>query len=330
LKESSHILETNAIMPDDQPLVSVVMCAYNAGPFLQPALDSLLGQTYKNWELIISDDGSTDGTRERLKELEGHSQVRLFFQDENLGYVANKNFVHRQARGAYITQLDNDDVYATDKLEKQLAIIKQNPELKIVGCGYHRILEDGTVVETVQPPENGIVKKDYRSYPFWFPALLVHKSVFDYNGYFNEYFAGIYGDDVYWTVKANEAFPIFCIKEPLYSYRVNSSSITNVLNNKRKLIFIAVVQELLRQRQETGTDWLEKNDLTALKAFEDRLLNNNKYMAEQYRIWAAKAVDKRDWQQSKELLILSFRNGSFSKLWFKTALYYIRQRYIRY
>ncbi len=317
------------MIPDDQPLVSVIMCAYNTGPFLQPALDSILNQTYKNWELIVSDDGSDDGTRERLKALEGHPQVRIFFQDKNIGYLANKNFAYHQVKGEYITQLDSDDLYATDKLEKQVAVIKENPELKIVGCGYYLILEDDTIVKTVQPAESGIVEKDYNTYPFWFPSLLVHKSVFDHTGYFDEYFTGIYGDDLYWTAKANDAFPIFCVKEPLYFYRLNNSSITHVLNNKRKLICIGILDELLRQRKETGTDWLEQKDLTALAAFEKQLFDNNRYMAEQYRIWAAKAIDKKNWQQANKLLYKSFSAYPLNKSWFRTAVYYSRRRIFR-
>lgn len=313
-----------------RPLISVVMCVYNPGAFLEPALQSVFGQTYDNWELIVSDDGSNDGTRERLRELESNPKVRLFFQEKNLGYVANKNFAHRQASGEYITQLDNDDTSSLNRLELQLDAIRRNPEVKIVACGYERIDAAGNGYGTVAPAQEGpILRKGDRDYPFWFPSLLVHRSVFELLGHYDPWFSGILGDDLYWTVRANRHFPIWCLTEPLYQYRNNPGSITNVLDNERKLIMPAVLDELIRQQERDGTDWLQQGREDTLDAHQAKLLRDPDFMAEQYRIWAAKAIDKRDWRQAAGLLRRSFRRKAINPMLARTAIYYLRQRFLK-
>lgn len=307
-------------------MVSVVMCAYNARSYIEAAVKSILDQTFENWELIISDDCSTDGTREWLQGLEGHPKIRLFMQERNLGYVANKNFAHRQARGVYITQQDNDDLCPPERLAKQIAVVSAHPELKLVGTGYVRVDQEGREVDAFGPPGDMLLSSPWQgAYPFWFPSLLVHRSVFDLIGWFDPYFSGAMGDDQYWTVRAHEVFPIFCLREPLYAYRFNPNSITNVLDQPRKLIITAVMVELFRQRREANTDWLEQSNLSALAAFEDRLLQDTRFMAEEYRVWAAKAVDKGDLPQARTLLAKAFWLHPANTGLLRTAFYLARR-----
>ncbi len=300
------------------------MCAYNGLPYIKEAVQCIIDQTYTKWELIISDDGSNDGTREWLKSLQD-TRIRLFLQDKNLGYVANKNFAHQQAQGEYITQLDNDDLCTVDRLEQQIAIVRQQPDIKLVATGYHRINNEGKIYSTEQEAGDLIINEFPGTYPFWFPSLLVHRDVFADIGYFDTYFSGLMGDDIYWTFRANEKYPIYFIKDPLYVYRNNPNSITNVYDNKRKLIIIKVIDELFHQRKENRTDWLQEGKLDAIQAFENQLLDNKLFMAEQYRIWAAKAIDKNNWDLSIKLLKLSFSTNPFNLSWYRTFSYYLRQ-----
>lgn len=316
--------------PGPCPLVSVVMCAYNARPYIEAAVNSILEQTFGDWELVISDDGSTDGTREYLQGIATHPKVRLFLQERNLGYVANKNFAHAQARGLYITQQDNDDLCPPERLAKQVAVIRSHPEVMLVGCGYLRVDLQGKPVDAFGPPRDMLLPSPVQGpYPFWFPSLLVHRSVFERIGGFDPYFAGVMGDDRYWTVRAHERFPIYCLREPLYAYRFNPSSITNVLDRPRKLIITAVMEELFRQRRGAGSDWLERDDTAALAAYEEQLLRNRGFMSEQYRIWAAKAVDKDDFAQARTLLGKAFALQPARMDLLRTAFYLVRRSLTR-
>lgn len=311
-------------IPEATPLVSVIMCTYNARPFIEQAVNCILNQTFSDWELVISDDCSADGTREWLQTI-SDPRVRLFLQEKNLGYVANKNFAHQQACGQYLTQLDNDDTCSLEKLEKQVAVVKQQPDIKLVACGYHQIDDQDTIYATIEEPQDRLIYRLEGQYPFWFPSLLVHKSVFEQIGYFSPYFNGVLGDDLYWTVRANEKYPVYFIREPLYSYRNNPNSITNVFGNVRKLIMVRVLQELIRQRQANKTDWLEQGELKALAAYEQSLLHDKRFMGEQYRVWAAKAVDKKDWPLFFRLFRSSFSENPLNPSLYRTLLYFLRR-----
>jgi len=304
------------------------MCAYNGLPYIKEAVACVLNQTYTNWELLIGDDGSADGTRAWLQEqLADNPKVKLYIHSKNLGYVGNKNFLHREATGEYITQLDNDDTCPADRLEKQVQAMLAHPGLKMVAGGYTRIDDQGKEYGTVAlAAAEMILQKPEEGYPFWFPSLLVHRSVFDEVGYFDTYFAGLLGDDLYWTVKANARYPIYCLKDLVYGYRNNPNSITNDYNNVRKLIMPAVLQRLFEQRKERGTDVLEQNDLPAMQQLEAGLMANKQFMAEQYRIWAAKAVDKNDLALASHLLKKAVKLNPFNLTIANTYVYWLKRK----
>jgi len=303
-------------------LVSVVMCAYNTRPYIQKAVFSILDQTYQNLELIISDDGSTDGTREWLQQLKD-PRVRLFLQEENLGYVANKNFALQQARGEFITQNDSDDFSDFTRIERQIGVTERYPDVKIIGCGYFQTDEDGEPFRFSKIGESGWVQGERSEYPFWFPSLMVHRSLYEEFGYYSPLFCGM-GDDHYWTAVANEKYPIYVLDKLLYSYRSNPDSITNVLNSPRKLIVVPLLHELFRQRRETGTDWLEQKNFAAIEAYEEELLRKRSFMSERKRMWAAMYIDKRKFVQAKALLLESFLLSPFKKENYRTLSYYLR------
>src|SRR5689334_3390437 len=229
----------------DRPLISVVMCAYNGFPFTREAVANILDQTYANIELLIGDDGSTDGPREWLATL-ADPRVRLFCHEENLGYQRNKNFLHSQARGEFITQQDCDDTSSLDRIERQYRGLRESG-CRLAGCGYAHIDETGAITGRVALEEARVIAaKGEDDYPFWFPALMAHRSVFEEVGLFSEYFAGAFGDDLYWTVRANERFPIYCLPDVLYGYRHGHASITSLLDNPRKIVMTGVLAQLLR------------------------------------------------------------------------------------
>lgn len=316
-------------VPEATPLISIVMLAYNGLPYIKDAVADVLAQTYTNWELIVVDDGSNDGTREWLKTNATDPRIRLYFNEKNLGYIGNKNYGHQLAKGTFITQLDNDDRSTPDRLELLVAAAHANPGIKIFASGYDRIDSEGKLYDSSTLSEDIILtQKPENGYPFWFPAIMAHKSVFEKIGYFNSFFSGALGDDIYWTVKANRQFPIYCIGKALYSYRNNPNSITNSFNNPRKLIMPELLRILFEQQEQQGRDLLEQNDIAGLRHLEKSLENNKIFMAEQYRIWAAKAIDKKDFTVARNLIGKSFRLNFLNKSLPITVFYFLRKRLI--
>ncbi len=111
----------------EKPLVSVVMSTYNGERFLEEQVDSILAQTYRPIELVISDDASTDGTRDKLAKYAGHPLVRIFYQDKNVGLTRNFASAAAQSKGKYIAFSDQDDIWMNNKIEKLIDHIGDKP-----------------------------------------------------------------------------------------------------------------------------------------------------------------------------------------------------------
>src|SRR4051812_3217208 len=115
--------------------VSVVIATYNHGRYLREAIDSALAQTHPPLEVIVVDDGSTDDTAEILQTYGG--RIRAMRQ-ANAGVAAARNAGLAAASGRYVGFLDSDDVWAPDKLARQLAVFDAQPALGLVHCGLER------------------------------------------------------------------------------------------------------------------------------------------------------------------------------------------------
>lgn len=316
--------------------VSIIMCSYNSAEYVGKAIECILAQTYTNWELIISDDTSKDNSIDVITPYLKDSRIKLHKQEKNLGYVKNKNWALRQATGELVTQLDSDDLCPEDRIEKQANVFLNNPEIKICGSDFQAIGVDDKPLNVIEfdsyaqdYKEDFLVYEPQLQYPFWFPGLMWRKELFEEFGYFSEYFNGIYGDDHYWTFKVNHKYPIYFQKDKLYYYRINPSSITNVLDDRRKLIAQDLIAELHRLITTTGTDWFQEGKPEEAKLFEQSLFDNKPLMAKRYRMWAAKAVDKKNWAQAKELLGKHFSYSKTDISGYRTLWYYLRSRFLK-
>ncbi len=106
-------------------LVSIIMPSYNTGKYIKASIDSIIAQTYKNWELIIIDDCSADNSNDIILSY-NEPRIRLLKNKTNLGAALSRNSGLREAAGKYITFIDSDDIWVPEKLEKQIKYIKQN------------------------------------------------------------------------------------------------------------------------------------------------------------------------------------------------------------
>ena len=127
-------------------LVSVVVPTYNRAYCLGRALESVVGQTYANWELIVVDDGSTDGTAEMVQAGYGSEGRMRYIRQANAGVSAARNAGIREARGEYVAFMDSDDVWKPWKLEAQLACLGMFPEAGMVWAEFEGMDENGVTV----------------------------------------------------------------------------------------------------------------------------------------------------------------------------------------
>lgn len=106
-------------------LVSIIMPSWNTARFIRESIDSVRNQTYTNWELLIVDDCSTDNTDEIVASY-SDERIRYFKNEKNSGAALTRNRAMREARGEWIAFLDSDDLWTTEKLERQLQFMKEN------------------------------------------------------------------------------------------------------------------------------------------------------------------------------------------------------------
>ena len=131
--------------------LTIGLPVYNGEDFLAESLESLLGQTYDDFELIISDNASTDRTADICKQYaKMDSRIRYIRQDYNIGLVRNEQFVMRQATGELFKLAAHDDLYARDLLKKCIEALDAHPEVVVAHCWEARIDAQGSVVEAMK------------------------------------------------------------------------------------------------------------------------------------------------------------------------------------
>ena len=129
-----------------EPLVSVIIPTFNRAYCVGKAIDSALGQTHQNTEILVLDDGSTDGTRNLIEQsYAGDARVRYFFH-ENRGVTATRNWGITLCQGDFVALLDSDDTWSPWKLELQLACFRHRPEVGMVWTDMEAVGPGGEVV----------------------------------------------------------------------------------------------------------------------------------------------------------------------------------------
>ncbi|OXA77568.1 Glycosyltransferase involved in cell wall bisynthesis [Flavobacterium aquidurense] len=131
-----------------EPLISVLIPTFNVENFVEEAIRSIMDQTYKNLEIIIVDDCSTDSTYSILLNLASiDKRIKLFRNTENKKIVESLNFAISKASGEYFARMDGDDVSLPERIEKQYDFLLNNPEIDLVGLNVVMINEDGEVIQ---------------------------------------------------------------------------------------------------------------------------------------------------------------------------------------
>ena len=149
---------------DRTPQVSVVIPAYNCAAYVGQACDSVLSQTYTDWEIIVVDDGSKDDTRLVLDKY-GDRRVRYVYQ-ENQGVSLARNHGIQLARGEFVAFLDADDFFLPDKLASQIAVFAAQPNLGIVHSGWRLVNSIGEAIKDIKFWQN-VPKLDLEMWLRW-------------------------------------------------------------------------------------------------------------------------------------------------------------------
>jgi glycosyltransferase involved in cell wall biosynthesis len=136
------------------PTISVVMSVFNAGPYLRQAVESVLGQSFGDFEFIIIDDGSSDGSGDHLRAYAGRDpRIRLTVR-ENKGLTVTLNEALTQARGEFVARMDCDDLSLPTRFAAQLAYLRADPSIVCAGGHFELIDEKGRLLTRLRPPSD--------------------------------------------------------------------------------------------------------------------------------------------------------------------------------
>ncbi len=317
----------------DNPLISVVIPAYNAGPYIEQAVDSIVNQTYPNLEILVADDCSADDTRLKLDQLASkYNNVTTYHNEENLGYLKTCNKLKAKATGDYISFQDSDDYSTPDRFEILMDYLRSNPEVDVVGSNYTKITEEGERIWTSEfhGQHEEVFGKMPKTFAFCGATFLLSRKVYQEIGGYHEYFDRVGAEDMYWVYLIMEKFRLAIIQPPLYYYRFNPTSVSSSIENKKKLFSVDLVRFLIRQRQASGTDALESNSTHELEEEIERL--NQPYLNDKL-LFKKKLVKRHFWNGNYgEGMKLAFgvllRNPFQSKEFYKDLYIYL-PRWIR-
>jgi len=184
------------------PLVSIIIAAYNEGKNIKRAIRSALNQTYKNLEVIVVDDASTDDTYEvACRIAEEDDRVTAIKNSENLGPAYSRNIGLRFAEGEYVGILDADDWYHPRKIRSQVSFLEKKENYGIVGTFCITLYPDGRLEKTQLPVthEEILKRMAYRN-PFVHSSVLMKKDVLDEVGHYNTKYRRAHDYELYFRI----------------------------------------------------------------------------------------------------------------------------------
>lgn len=214
------------------PTVSVFIPSYNHEKYVEEAIESVLNQTYQDFEIIITDDGSSDNTVEVIKKF-SDPRIKLFVFEENKGACTAANNCIINSKGKYIAYISSDDVWEPSKLETQVKFLDENPQIAAVFSKPKLIDENGNLFSKSHRYLNSVFDKENRSNAEWLnyffyqgncichPTILIRKSVYDEVGLYNESMANI--PDFEMWVRICLKYNIHILDENLIRFRVRDN-----------------------------------------------------------------------------------------------------------
>ncbi len=231
----------------NQPLVSVLLPAYNAAPFVGQAIDSVLTQSYENFELLVFDDGSADNTWEIIANF-SDVRIKKIRNEKNIGLIATLNKGIKLASGTYLARMDADDIAFPQRLEKQVHFMEQHPEVVLCGTAFI-CFGNGEEAVVRYPTEDAPLRwKMLYQCPFGHPTVMMRLATLHTH---NLYYAQAYQhceDFELWTRLA-EIGQVANLSEVLLKYRLHEESVSQK--------FVEIQQEhtkkvLIRQWAKLG------------------------------------------------------------------------------
>ena len=243
----------------DMPKVSVIMSVHNDEKFLPKSIKSILKQKYDDFEFLIVNDGSSDGTEEIIKNF-GEEKITLIKNEKNIGLTSSLNKAIKKTKGKYIARIDADDYSSSDRLYKQARYLDKRTEVGVVGSYFRLVDVHENIIREVTPPTHHEKICDIfvkSGCPIRHSSVMIRKSVLDDVGMYNEKFAQGQDNEL-WTRVAKK-YKIANIPEFLCFVRKRKDSITAKRPRIYNQYLHFVNRELARRRLNYSKKYLFTN-----------------------------------------------------------------------
>jgi glycosyltransferase involved in cell wall biosynthesis len=256
------------------------MSCYNASRYLREAMESVLGQTYRDYEFLVVNDGSTDNTLAILKEYASRDARIRIIDKENTGLADSLNVGMAAAKGQWIARLDGDDVALPRRLERQVAFLMAHPDCHLVGSGLFMIDDNGTTIKRHAYPNkhDRLLSDLQRLRPFFghSTAMFATDAARQVGGY-NPYFKRAQDRDLW--LRLAEGGAIACLREPLVKIRRHTEQISHHDNGRMQVVYgiAGQVCHFLRMRgaidpsSQAQADWRQFMEWVTVRVEEQGL-----------------------------------------------------------
>ena len=286
------------------PKVSIIMSVYNGEKYLKEAIDSMIRQTFKDFEFIIINDGSTD---QSLNIIKSYKDPRIILiSRENRGLTESLNEGIKKAKGDYIARMDADDISKKDRLQKQIRFLSHNKDVSLVVSTVELIDQDGNQIQHVWEDDRKAITPKQIEDSMPISDCIAHPAVFARSKlYRNYHYNNVKSGEDYdlWLRLLSEGFKIAKIEEPLLSYRVHEESITQKSNKNGSAKKVIYIKENFLVSQVKLRKWgkIEKKVLKSLKS--DYLNYYYELISKDYIKYPFKALLKlaRAYNKSKKI-----------------------------
>jgi glycosyltransferase involved in cell wall biosynthesis len=241
----------SAASPQSAPLVSVVMTVHNNAPYLPEALASIRAQTLADWEMCVSDDGSTDGSGDILLQFARDNPGRVtVIQKGKRGLVPSVNDALAHARGEFIARMDGDDIALPDRFERQVAFLRANPDVVIVGAQVQLIDPFGVPLErAAHATDHAGIDRELmlgRGWGIVQPVSMIRRSAIETVGPYKEEYDTVEDLDLF--LRLAEVGRVANLPDVLLKYRKHPTSVNARRAAHQKVVGKQVLEDACRRR----------------------------------------------------------------------------------
>lgn len=310
------------------PKISVLLSAYNAQDYLKDAIESILSQTFRDFEFIIIDDGSTDSTLKIIQSF-NDKRIRIISHQKNIGLTKSLNEGLKIAKGRYIARMDADDISLPQRIEKQSAFLDKYPKVGIVSC-WHQVINPQNIIigEHKSPTTNNSLKKLLaKSNQFTHSSVMIQSDCLKIVGLYREEFT--YAQDYDLWLRFAQHYDIAKIPDYLLQWRLNLKSLSVTKRDKQDY-FCQLAQALAKQRRIYGYDALEISSVKKTKKAKldmpHILLPSEREIISTNIKWANAFISYQQYSQAFDLLVETVKKDQSSiKAWKLLIITFILQ-----